>query len=159
MNMRPWNALAVAALIAGLAAGCSSSPSSTSASNPTSGPTSSPTGTTVPADRLGDAAALIVQCALTQGLMKPPTGLVTPPGQTPWLKGTKLELTSANAATFSEWYNGVAGTKIAGQELGAWVQGTANSGELPAAVCGSSVTASELQKQVFAGDPSVGDPW
>jgi hypothetical protein len=150
MNMRPWNALAAAALIAGLAAGCSSSPSSAPA------PAGSPTGTAQAADRLGEAAALIVQCTLTQGLMKPPTGLVTPAGQTPWLKGTKLVLTAANAATFSEWYNGVAGTKVAGEELGEWVQTTADSGKLPAAVCGTSVTAAELQKQVFADDPSVG---
>ena len=156
MNMRPWHAFAAATLIAGLAAGCSSSsPSSTS----TPPPSPSGTGTGTAGNRLGDAAALIVQCALTQGLMKPPTGLVTPAGQTPWLKGTKLQLTSANAPTFSEWYNGVAGTKIAGEEVGAWVQQTADSGKLPAAVCGSSVTASQLQKQVFANDPAAGDPW
>lgn len=149
MNTRFWNALAVAALTVGLAAGCSSSSSSTS----------SPTGTADAANQLGVAAALIVQCALTQHLMAPPTGLVTPPGQTPIVKGTKLVLTAANAPTFSNWYNSIAGTKIAGEEVGEWVQETADSGKLPAAVCGTSVTTSELQKQVFADDPSAGDPW
>jgi hypothetical protein len=91
--------------------------------------------------------------------MKPPTGLVTAAGQTPWLQGTELTITTANAVTFNEWYNGVVGIKVAGEEIGEWVQQTASSGKLPAAVCGTSVTASELQKQVFAGDPSVGDPW
>ncbi|HEY1823580.1 MAG TPA: hypothetical protein VGG83_26935 [Trebonia sp.] len=156
MNMRPWNALTAAALIAGLAAGCSSSTPSSSSSPP---PSSTGSGTAPATSRLGDAAALIIQCALTKGLMKPPTGLVTPAGETPWLKGTKVEITAANAPTFSGWYNDVAGTKIAGEEVGEWVQQTADSGELPAAVCGTSVTASALQKQVFAGDPSAGDPW
>jgi hypothetical protein len=142
-------ALAAAALIAGLTAGCSSS----------SNPAPSPTGVALTDLRLSVASALIVQCALTQGHMKPPTGLATPSGQTPWLKGTKLVLTSANAATFNEWYNGVARTKIAGSYLEDWVEQTADSGKLPAAICGTSVTTPSLLKQVFAGDPSVGDPW
>ena len=149
LTTRSLSALAASALIACLTAGCSSSPD----------PAPSPTGYAVGAGRLGEAAALIVQCALTQGLMKPPTGLATPSGQTPWLKGTKLVLTSANAGTFNEWYNSVAGIKIAGEEIGEWVQETADSGKLPAAVCGASVTASDLQKQVFAGDPAAANPW
>src|ERR1700744_6106738 len=138
MNMRPWPALAAATLIVGLAAGCSSSSTSSN-----SAPPPSPSGTVPATSRLGDAAALIIQCALTQGLMKPPTGLATPAGETPWLKGTKVEITEANAPTFSGWYNGVAGTKIAGEEVGEWVQETADSGKLPTAFCGTSVTASE----------------
>lgn len=147
--MRPLNALAATGLIVGLVAGCSTSSSSAS----------SPAGTTQAENRLGYAAALVVQCALTRGLMKPPADLDTPPGQTPWLKGTKLMLTAANAPTFSNWYNSVAGTKIAGEKVDEWVQETADSGQLPPAVCGTSVTASELQKQVFADYPSAGDPW
>lgn len=143
-------ALAAAAAITALAAGCSSSSSDS---------TPSPTGSAVAANRLSDATALIVQCALTKGLMKPPTGLRTPSGQTPFVQGTKLTITSANVGTFDEWYTGVEATMIAGSELEDWVQQAAIRGTLPAAVCGNSVTASELQKQVFAGDPSVGDPW
>jgi hypothetical protein len=149
MNMRTWNVFAAAALIAALTAGCSSS----------SNPTPSPTGTALAADRLVDATALIVQCALTRGLMKPPTGLNIPPGMTPFVKGTKLVITSANSSTFNEWYAGIVGMTIAGQEIEDWVEETASSGKLPAAVCGTFVTASALQKQVFAGDPAAGDPW
>lgn len=159
--MRSWNALAATALVAGLAAGCSSSPGSSSSSSPTStsAPTSSPTGSAVAAERQAYAGALIVQCALTKGLMKPPTGLVTPSGQTPFVQGTKLAITSANESTFNSWYSTVVGTVIAGEEIENWAEQTVSSGTLPAAVCGTSVTASELQKQVFAGDPAAGDPW
>jgi hypothetical protein len=144
MNVRLCTAFAVAGIIACLASGCSSSSSSTTASLD---------------ERTGDAAALIVQCALTSGLMKPPTGLSIPSGQTAFINGTKLTLTSMNADAFNSWYNGIARTKVAGEYLEDWVQGTATSGKLPAAVCGTSTTTSELQKQVFAGDASVSDPW
>jgi hypothetical protein len=154
MNLRSWSALAAAALIAGLVAGCSSS---STTSSPTSA--SSPTDSAKAAERLVDGSALIIQCALTKGLMKPPTGLVTPSGQTPWLKGTKLAITPANVNTFNNWYTGVVDVTIAGKEVVEWVQETATSGKLPAAVCGTSQTASELQKQVFANDPDAGDPW
>jgi len=147
--MRSLSALAAAALIAGLAAGCSSSPS----------PAPSPTGSALTTERQDYAIPLLIQCALTRGLMKPPTGMVTPPGQTPWLKGTKLVLTPANDSTFNEWSASVIGTVIAGKEIEDWIPQTASSGKLPAAVCGTSVTASALQKQVFAGDPAAGDPW
>jgi hypothetical protein len=149
MNMRSLSALAAAALIAGLAAGCSSSPS----------PAPSPTGSALTTERQDYAIPLLIQCALTRGLMKPPTGMVTPPGQTPWLKGTKLVLTPANDSTFNEWSASVIGTVIAGKEIEDWIPQTASSGKLPATVCGTSVTASALQKQVFAGDPAASDPW
>ena len=159
--MRSWSALAATALIAGLTAGCSSSPSSTSTSTPTASPpsTSSPTGADVTAERQADAGALIVQCALTKGLMKPPTGLVTPSGETPFVQGTKLVITSANAGTFNNWYSGIIGTTIAGEEIEQWAEQVASSGKLPAAVCGTAMTPSDLQKQVFAGDPAAANPW
>jgi hypothetical protein len=160
MNLRSWSALAAATLIAGLIAGCSSSStasSPTSSTAPASSP--SPTDSAKAAERLTDGSALIVQCALTKGLMKPPTGLVTPSGETPWLTGTKLAITPANVNTFNNWYTGVVDVTIAGKEVEEWVQETADSGKLPAAVCGTSQTASELQKQVFANDPDAGDPW
>jgi hypothetical protein len=156
MNLRSWSALAAATLIAGLVAGCSSSPTT---SSPTSTSSPSPTDSAKAAERLADGSALIVQCALTKGLMKPPTGLVTPSGETPWLKGTKLAITPTNVNTFNNWYTGVVDVTIAGKEVVEWVQETATSGKLPAAVCGTSQTASELQKQVFANDPDAGDPW
>ncbi|GAA5193088.1 hypothetical protein GCM10023322_54130 [Rugosimonospora acidiphila] len=149
MNSRSWAALAVAALIAGLIAGCSSS----------SHPAPSPTGSANADERLVDGSALIIQCALTNGLMEPPTGLATPPGQTPWVEGTKLTITSANMITFNNWYAGVVDVTIAGKEIVDWVQETATSGKLPAAVCGTSQTTSVLQKQVFANDPDAGNPW
>jgi uncharacterized membrane protein YeaQ/YmgE (transglycosylase-associated protein family) len=159
MNMRSWYALTAVALIAGLSAGCSSSAGSTSSANPTPSATGSQTGAAVAAERLTDGGALIVQCALTQGLMKPPTGLTTPAGQTPFVQGKKLVITSANAGAFNNWYSGIIGTTIAGQAIEQWAEQVASSGKLPAAVCGTSVTTSELQKQVFAGDPAAANPW
>lgn len=91
--------------------------------------------------------------------MKPPTGVIVPSGETPFVNGTKLTITSTNVGTFNNWYGGIVGTTVAGEEFETWADQTANSGKLPAAVCGTSVTASELQKQVFAGDPAAGDPW
>jgi hypothetical protein len=90
--------------------------------------------------------------------MKPPTGLWSY-GHLPFVRGTKLTITGGNAGLFNEWYTGVDATKIAGEEIDVWVDQTAASGKLPAAVCGTSVTASELQRQVFASDPQAGDPW
>lgn len=164
MNMRPWHTLAAAGVIVGLAAGCASSSntsspgsSSSGSSSPSSAP--SPTGSDLATDRDVYSGPLIVQCALTSGLMKPPTGMVTPAGQTPWLNGTKLAITPANVGTFNNWYASIVGTTIAGKEIEVWAQQTASTGKLPPAVCGTSVTASQLQKQIFAKDPAAGDPW
>ena len=43
--------------------------------------------------------------------------------------------------------------------LSAWSQWAAANDQLPAAVCGSSVSASTLQRQVFGKDPTAGNPW
>lgn len=145
--MRSWNALAAVALIAGLTAGCSSSSSST------------PTGSTLLLEREADAEALIVQCALTSGLMKPPTGLSTPSGIAPFVEGTKLVITGANAGVFNDWYTGIVEIVIAGKKIEDWDQQIASSGKLPAALCGTSMTAYELQKQVYASDRAAANPW
>ena len=47
---------------------------------------------------------------------------------------------------------------MAGQDLTAWTAWAANDA-LPPQVCGISVSASALQKQVFGKDPAVGNPW
>ena len=48
---------------------------------------------------------------------------------------------------------------MAGKALTEWAQWTAANDKLPAEVCGSSVSASALQRQVFGKDPAAGNPW
>ena len=48
---------------------------------------------------------------------------------------------------------------MAGKDLTEWTQWAAANDELPAAVCGTSVSAPALQKQVFGKDPAAGNPW
>lgn len=91
--------------------------------------------------------------------MKPPTGLVTPSGETPWLQGKRVVITSKNDVTFNDWYSGNDALVIAGKQLMQWAQSLASSGTLPTAVCGNSTSVSELQKEVFANDPAAGNPW
>jgi len=62
-------------------------------------------------------------------------------------------------ARFNSWYRANSGISVAGKTLTQWVQWTAANDKLPAEVCGSSVTASALQRQVFGKDPAAGNPW
>jgi hypothetical protein len=160
MNLRVSAAVALAAALVGAAAGCSSSSSSpvSSASSPDSPSSSATSSSTSSSARLAQAPALIVQCALTKGLLKPPTGLLTPSGEKPWLQGKKVVITSTNGAAFSSWYGANNAITIAGQPIDQWVESTASSGQLPSAVCGS-ISLSALREQVYAQDPSAGDPW
>ena len=156
MNIRSLHAFAAAALLTGLTAGCASGPSSSPSSSASSTPASSGSGS---ADaRLFVASGLIVQCALTRGLMKPPTDLANA-GNPPFVQDTKLVITQGNSNLFNAWYAGVEGTMIAGQKLDIWVLQTATSGKLPSAICGTSVTASDLLNQVFANDQEAIGQW
>ena len=181
---------AIATVIAGIAlAGCHFAVVPPKATKSPS-PASSPAGNSV--QRLADAPALLVQCAIDRAGLRPAAGQ-------DWLHDGKVSITSTNAADFSAWWrrhetpgpypetfvidghrthylafgatwvmkNGqwapqhTARTDpIAEQEsLYGWATWSAQNDRLPAAVCGTSVTARQLQAQVFAGSPDAGNPW
>lgn len=154
-------ALAAALVLACGIAACSSASTSTSA--PTSAPSSaqprtpSPSGSQATELRFADAPALLVQCMLDRGTLKPSDSAFA--GQSGWLHGADIVLTPRGASLFTAWFAGHDGTTVAGQNLTGWAQWAAVHDQLPTAVCGSSVSASALQKKVFAQDPAAGDPW
>ena len=180
----------VAAVIGGIAlAGCHFAvvPPRATSSHPA---TSTPAGN-APAQRLADAPALLVQCAIDQAGLRPATGQ-------DWLNDGKVSITTTNAADFSTWWRGhdtpgpYTGTFLidghrthylafgatwvkkhgqwvpqhtaradpaAEQEsLYGWASWAALNDKLPPAVCGTSVTAQQLQAQVF-GTSGTPDPW
>jgi hypothetical protein len=159
--------------------------------------TSSPRAPSTPAgnasvQRLADAPALLVQCAIDRAGLRPTTGQN-------WLHDGKISITSTNAADFNSWWRGhdtpgpytetfvidghrthylafgATWVKKSGQwvpqhaartdpvaeqqSLYGWATWAALNNKLPPAVCGTSVTAQQLQAQVFAGAPDAGDPW
>ena len=80
-------------------------------------------------------------------------------GSPGWLRDRNIVITASTAATFNAWYQANEGISVAGKTLTEWVQWAAASDKLPPAVCGSSVSAAALQRQVFANDPAAGNPW
>jgi len=159
---RPFVWAAAGLLI--VCAGCSSA--TPSASAPTSGASSSASsassttsagGGQADALRLADAPALLVQCLLDRGTMKPSDAAFA--GQSTWLHGANIILNSTSASQFTAWFGGHDGSTVAGQTLVYWTQWAAAHDQLPAPVCGSNVSAATLQKRVFAQDPAAGQPW
>jgi hypothetical protein len=141
-----------AALAAG-AAGCGSPPAG--------GASPSPSGTSnQTARRQADAPALIVDCVVVRGLTSPVLSSV---GRASWVTSLGVQLTPSNQAAFGSWYQAHKNDTVAGQTLARWQQSAVQSGQLPSAVCGASglngMSASQLQKQVFAKDPAAGQPW
>jgi hypothetical protein len=100
---------------------------------------------------------LLVQCLLDRGTMKPTDAAFA--GQSTWLHGANIVLTSTSASQFTSWFSGHDGTTVAGQTLTYWSQWAVTHDRLPAAVCGSNVSAATVQKRVFAQDPAGGQPW
>jgi hypothetical protein len=80
-------------------------------------------------------------------------------GSPSWLRNGKIAITAATAAKFDAWYHANDGISVAGKTLSEWTQWAAANDQLPAAVCGSSVTASTLQRKVFGKDTAAGNPW
>jgi hypothetical protein len=80
-------------------------------------------------------------------------------GDPSWLHGESIVITPATAAEFNAWYRSNDGITVGSKNLTQWAQWAAANDQLPAAVCGPSVSASALQKQVFGHDPAAGDPW
>ena len=181
----------VAAVIGGIAlAGCHFAvvpPKATSSPHPPSTPAANSA-----AQRLADAPALLVQCAIDRVGLRPAAGQ-------DWLNDGKISITSTNAADFNSWWRahdtpgpytetfvidghrthylafGATWVKKNGQwvpqhaartdplaeqeSLYGWATWAALNNKLPPAVCGTSVTAQQLQAQIYAGAPDAGDPW
>jgi hypothetical protein len=181
----------VATVIGGIAlAGCHFAvvpPKATSSPHPPSTPAANSA-----MQRLADAPALLVQCAIDRVGLRPAAGQ-------DWLNDGKISITSTNAADFDSWWRGhdtpgpytetfvidghrthylafgATWVKKNGQwvpqhaartdpvaeqqSLYGWATWAALNNKLPPAVCGTSVTAQQLQAQVYAGAQGAGDPW
>ena len=127
-------------------AACSSAP-------PIPAPTSSAAGQF----RSSDAPALLVQCMLSQGTLGRSDSIFS--GSPGWLRNGNIVITAGTQAKFDTWYRANSGISVAGKTLAEWTQWTAANDKLPPEVCGSAVTASVLQRQVFGRDRAAGNPW
>jgi hypothetical protein len=193
----------VAAVVGGIAlAGChfavvppkaTSSPGASASGDAASSPrTASVPAGGAPMQRLADAPALLVQCAIDRAGLRPAAGQ-------DWITGGKVSINTTNATDFNTWWRGhdapgpypetfvidgrrthylafgATWVKKDGQwvprhtartdpvterqSLYGWATWAALNNKLPPAVCGTSVTARQLQAQVFADSPGTGDPW
>jgi hypothetical protein len=134
--------------------------SSSSASSASSGASASPVSSGSTAGlglsrRYDEAPALLVQCGLSHGTIKPQTGQ-------PWYAdGKVLPLSGSGSddhdAEFSTWWDANSTITIGGMTLSGWREWAASNDKLPPAVCGPSVSASALQAQVFPGQPNAWD--
>ena len=151
----------VPALLAGtivcLLAGCSGGSSGSSSPGATATSTSTaPTAAGLAfSRRYGEASAMLVQCGLSHGTIKPQTGQ-------PWYSdGKVLPLSGSGSdnhnAEFSTWWDANGTIAIGGMTLSGWREWAATSKKLPTAVCGPSVSASALQAQLFPGEPNQWD--
>jgi hypothetical protein len=120
-------------------------------------PIPSPTSSQAAQFRLSDAPALLVQCMLSQGTLGRADSIFS--GPPAWLRDGNIVITSATAARFSTWYQANQAITVAGKDLSEWAKWAAANDKLPPAVCGTSVTAHVLQRQVFRKDPAAGNPW
>ena len=140
---RAWAATGV--LIACAAAACSSAT-----------PIPTPTSNRATQFRLSDAPALLVQCMLNQGTLGRSDSIFA---GSAWLHGGSIIITPATVTKFSTWYQANNTITVGGQDLSEWAKWAAANDQLPAAVCGTSTSASVLQRQVFRKDPAAGNPW
>jgi len=157
---------ATACLLVGGLVGCSSGSSGSQAPG-SSPPGSSSSGASVSpvssgstaglgfSRRYAEAPALLVQCGLSHGTIKPQTGQ-------PWYSdGKVLPLSGSGSdnhdAEFSTWWDANGTITIGGMTLSGWREWAATNDKLPPAVCGPSVSASALQAQLFPGEPNQWD--
>jgi hypothetical protein len=120
-------------------------------------PAPSPTSSQAGQYRSTDAPALLVQCMLTQGTLGLSDSVFA--GNPDWLRGGSIVITATTAAPFSTWFTAHAKITVGGQSLAQWTEWTAAHDKLPEEVCGTSTTASALQKKVFGSYPEAGNPW
>jgi hypothetical protein len=143
-RQRVWAAIGV--LLACAAAACSSA-----------APIPSPANSTAAQFRLTDAPALLVQCMLNQGTLGRSDSIFS--GSPAWLHGGSIIITPATVTKFSTWYQANGAITVGGKDLSEWAEWAAANDQLPMAVCGTSTSASVLQRQVFGKDPAAGNPW
>jgi hypothetical protein len=136
----------------GLVLGCA-----VTACSPGPAPVPSPTSSQAGQFRTSDAPALLVQCMLSQGTLGRSDSIFS--GSPGWLFDGNIVITAGTATEFNAWYQANSGISVAGKTLTEWTRWTAANDKLPPAVCGSSVSASALQRQVFGQDPAAGNPW
>ena len=127
------------------------------ACSPGSPPIPSATSSLAGPYRTSDAPALLVQCMLSQGTLGRSDSIFS--GSPGWLREGNIVITAGTAAQFSAWYLANDQISVAGKTLTEWTQWAAANDKLPVAVCGSSVSAPALQRQVFGEDPAAGNPW
>ena len=120
-------------------------------------PIPSPTSSGVGQFRSSDAPALLVQCMLSQGTLGRSDSIFS--GSPGWMSNGSIVITAGTATKFDTWYQANSGISVAGRTLAEWTQWAAANDKLPAQVCGSAVSASALQRQVFGEDPAAGNPW
>jgi hypothetical protein len=140
-------ACAATATVTATATGCSPSPP----------PVPTPTSSQAARFRASDAPALLVQCMLNQGTLGRSDAIFS--GPPAWLHDGNIVITPATATKFDTWYQANHAIIVAGKDLAGWTAWAAANDELPPEVCGTSVSGSALQKQVFGKDPAAGNPW
>ena len=140
-------ACAATATVTAAATGCSPSPP----------PVPTPTSSQAARFRASDAPALLVQCMLNQGTLGRSDAIFS--GPPAWLHDGNIVITPATATKFNTWYQANHAITVAGKDLADWTAWAADNDELPPEVCGTSASASALQKQVFGKDPAAGNPW
>jgi hypothetical protein len=137
--------------ITGILVACAATACSSAAPIPT------PTSSQVAQFRLADAPALLVQCMLNQGTLgRSDSVFAGPPA---WLHDGNIVITPATVTKFNTWYQSNDAISVAGKDLTEWSHWAAANDALPAGVCGTSVSVTALQKQVFGKDPAAGNPW
>jgi hypothetical protein len=153
---RPAALAAVAVALAVAAAGCSSG----------SAPRGPARRQSLFAARSADSGALLAQCALrhdVDGLLASARQASTAlPASQRWLHGRAILLTKDSAAPFDAWFQAhAAGVVVQGRRLDNWEEYAGSHGKLPAAVCGSGISARQLHDQIYAQFPSAKkkDPW
>ena len=137
--------------------GCIALGCAVTACSPGPPPIPSPTSSQAGRFRSSDAPALLVQCMLSQGTLGRSDSIFS--GSPGWLRNGNIVITAGTAAKFDAWYRANSEISVAGKTLTEWAQWAAANDRLPAEVCGSSMSASGLQRQVFGKDPAAGNPW
>jgi hypothetical protein len=141
---------------AGVLLACVATVTATGCSSPPP-PAPSPTSSQAAQFRASDAPALLIQCMLDQGTLGRSDAIFS--GPPAWMHDGNILITLSTVTRFDAWYQANHAISVAGQDLTAWAAWAAANDALPPQVCGTSVSASALQRQVFGKDPAAGDPW
>jgi hypothetical protein len=100
-------------------------------------------------DRYLESPALLAQCGISHGTIKPPAGQ-------PWYRsGVILPLNVSDsgkrAGEFTSWWDARSGVVVAGKTLAGWRETAAASDSMPSAVCGPGVSGGALEARIYPG--------